>query len=463
MGFGPLISSVKSPAWSRLTLTTEQNRLQSLWYTGSQGSSSLKGDNCQSELRLRKFSGRPLFPFGVGGDFGGDVFQCELADEVAGGVVGGAQEGVVDGENDAAIFFGSIEVGDTPGGEVTEDVGVVELAAATVAAAEECGGEGVPGPRADASGALIEVAWILTEEGGEDGRAEHAADEEVAVVGCIALGVACGALAVVRVGVARLLDAGERAGGEEGDRINGRTKGEAEFLFGLERCGVPDEAGVEVREDSKDALVHLGVDLFLGDLLFGDGDLNVYGGCGDGKSDYRELAVFSGVDSELVRFVWFEVERGDPDLEGSGWQVFERERAGAVSYFDALSQTALIFKGDFGAGDDTSVDVEDVSSDAGGGLRGQRLWGGGLPTGGVGQVRLAGCGIGCLPRGYLLREEGRGETQEGEAQEKDAQDETAEVSGPGETSVFPILIPHLETPVRDCFFFDGCSRRLSSG
>jgi hypothetical protein len=28
VGFGPLISSVKSPVWSRLILTTEQNRLQ---------------------------------------------------------------------------------------------------------------------------------------------------------------------------------------------------------------------------------------------------------------------------------------------------------------------------------------------------------------------------------------------------------------------------------------------------
>ena len=60
-------------------------------------------------------------------------------------------------------------------------------------------------------------------------------------------------------------------------------------------------------------------------------------------------------------------------------------------------------------------------------------------------------GTGCLPRGHLLRKEGRGETQEGEAQEKDAQDETAEVSGPGETFVFPILIPHLETPVPTVF------------
>ena len=182
------------------------------------------------------------------------------------------QEGVLDGERDAAVVGGTVEIGDAAGGEVAEDVGVVELAVAVVAAADECGGEGVPGPRGDASGALVEVTRVLMEEGGEDGCAEHAADEEVAVVGSVALGVACGTLAVVGVGVARLLDAGEGAGGEEGDGIDGRTKGEAELLFWFERRGVPDEAGVEVRENSEDALLDLSADLFLGDLLFGDGD-----------------------------------------------------------------------------------------------------------------------------------------------------------------------------------------------
>jgi hypothetical protein len=79
------------------------------------------------------------------------------------------QEGVLDGETDAAVVGGTVEVGDTAGGEVAEDVGVVELAAAVVAAADDCEGEGVPDARGDASGALIEVTWVLMEEGGEDG------------------------------------------------------------------------------------------------------------------------------------------------------------------------------------------------------------------------------------------------------------------------------------------------------
>src|SRR5882757_4123153 len=114
------------------------------------------------------FSDGLLLALGVGGDFGGDFFQCELAGEVAGGVGGGVQEGVVDGERDAAIFLGTVEVGDTGSGEVAEDVRVVELAVAVVAAGDDGGGEGVPYPGPDASGALIEVAWVLTEEAGED-------------------------------------------------------------------------------------------------------------------------------------------------------------------------------------------------------------------------------------------------------------------------------------------------------
>ncbi len=47
------------------------------------------------------------------------------------------KESVVDGENDASIVVGAIEVGDASGGEVAEDVREVELAFAVVSAADE--------------------------------------------------------------------------------------------------------------------------------------------------------------------------------------------------------------------------------------------------------------------------------------------------------------------------------------
>lgn len=120
-------------------------------------------------LRLRSSDSGFWLAFGVDGNFGGDTFQCELAGEIAGGVGGGVEEGVIHGENDAAVLFGTVEVGDGAGGEVAEDVRVVELVAAVVAAGNDGGGEGVPCPGRDASGALIEVAWVLMEEAGEDG------------------------------------------------------------------------------------------------------------------------------------------------------------------------------------------------------------------------------------------------------------------------------------------------------
>ena len=80
----------------------------------------------------------------------------------------------------------------------------------------------------------------------------------------------------------------------------------------------------------------LGGDLFFGDLLFGDGDLNVDGGCSDGEGDDGELAVFSGVDGDLVGLVGFEVGRRDSDFEASCRQVFEDEKAGVIDGLDAV-------------------------------------------------------------------------------------------------------------------------------
>ena len=109
-------------------------------------------------------------------------------------------------------------------------------------------------------------------------------------------------------------------------------------------------------------------DLFFGDLLFGDGDLNVNCGCSDGESDDGELAVFFGVDGDLVGLVRFEVGRRDSDSEASGRQVFEDEKAGVVDCLDTVRNAALTLKGDFGAGDEATVNVKDISADAGGGL-----------------------------------------------------------------------------------------------
>ncbi len=295
----------------------------------------------------------------------------------------------------------------------------------------------MPGSRSEASAALIEVTRVLVEDRGENGCTEHAAYKDVGVVGAVTLAVTFGSLAVVGVGVAGLLDAGEEAGGKEGDGIGGGTKGEAEFLFWVERGGVPDEAGVEVRKDSEDALMDLGGDLLVGDLLLGDDDLNGYVGGGDRKSDDRELAVFSGAERDFEGFVGLEVGCGDLDLEGSGGQVVEREEAGGVGGLSSVRHAILTLKSDSGAGYDASIDVGDVSADGGGGLAVRRLRGG-REAGGIGPVRLVGYKI-----GWFLCTSGRGD-----AKEEDAEDESVEDSWRGAASVVPIAILHLESRFR---------------
>ena len=233
----------------------------------------------------------------------------------------------------------------------------------------------MPGPRPDGPAALVEVTRVLVEDRGENGCAEHAADEDVAVVGSVTLGITFGSLTVIGVCVARLLDTGEEAGGEEGDRIGGGAKGEAKLLFWVERGGVPDEAGVEVGKDSKDALLDLGGDLLVGDLLLGDDDLDSNVGGGDGKRDDGELAVFSGAEADLEGFVRLKVGSGDLDFEVPCGQVPEGEEAGSVCGFKQLRQTVLILESDSGRRDDASIDVEDVSTDAGVGLPVRRLRG----------------------------------------------------------------------------------------
>ncbi len=181
----------------------------------------------------------------------------------------------------------------------------------------------MPGARADSSGALIEVARVLMKEGGKSGSADHVADEEVGVVGAVAFGVSLCALSVAGVGVVGLLDAGEDSSVEEGVDVGGGAKGEAKFLPGCERRGVPNEAGVKVREDADDALFDLGIDLFFGELLFCDGDVELDFGYCDGESNPGEQIFFSVAERDLVGFERFETGRGDSDPEDSGGEGAE--------------------------------------------------------------------------------------------------------------------------------------------
>ena len=67
---------------------------------------------------------------------------------------------------------------------------------AVVAFTDDDGGDGVERARGDAAGALVEVARVLVEDGGQDGFADHGTDETVGGDGAEAFCVALHALAV---------------------------------------------------------------------------------------------------------------------------------------------------------------------------------------------------------------------------------------------------------------------------
>lgn len=277
------------------------------------------------------------------------------------------EEGVVYGEAGAAVFVGAVEVGDAAGGEVAQDVGVVGLPASVVSSADEGGADGVEGAGGDGAGAAIEVAWVLAEECGEDGAADDAADEDVAVGCSVALAEAFCSVAVAFVLSTGLFFAGDDAGGGEGDGVGGGADGEFELLAGGEGSGVPDEAGVEVGEDAEDALFDLGVDLLFGELLLGDGDRYVGGVGGYGQGDAGKLVALATADLNVRGEEGFKAGRADLDLVGSGGNVGEGEGAVAVGGDDAFFQAGLGDEGDAGVGYEALADVQDDSSDAAGG------------------------------------------------------------------------------------------------
>src|SRR5271170_6828240 len=112
-----------------------------------------------------------------------DFFDEKLLKEGADGSGAGADEPVVNGEAGASVGGGIVGVGEAGGGEVAEDVGVVGLPVAVVSLADDDGGYGVEGSGDGASSAFVEVAWVLVEERGKDGAAEHSAGEAVSVGG----------------------------------------------------------------------------------------------------------------------------------------------------------------------------------------------------------------------------------------------------------------------------------------
>lgn len=104
----------------------------------------------------------------------GQVFQEELLEEGSDGACAYADKDVVD--SDLGVVFlavGIVEAGDTAGGEIAEDVGVVWLPVSVVAFADDYRRDGVEGAVDDLSFSLVEVAGVLVEEGWQERGTEE--------------------------------------------------------------------------------------------------------------------------------------------------------------------------------------------------------------------------------------------------------------------------------------------------
>ena len=99
--------------------------------------------------------------------------------------------------------------------------------------------------------AKAEVARILVEKRRQDSVAEEVAAEVVCIVGAVARGVACEALAVAGVLVFSLTDASVDAGQHELVGVKRTLEEEMELLARAERRGFAVVNGVEVRESRR--------------------------------------------------------------------------------------------------------------------------------------------------------------------------------------------------------------------
>ncbi len=160
--------------------------------------------------------------------------EDEFLEEASGEVDGGLDGEVLEEETDAALGGGIVGLGDGGGDEIAANAGVVELGAAVVALGEDERGHGVKGARFCGAGALVIVARVLVEDGGEDGSGEHDVGEIVGVAGAEAFGVAFHAAAIAGSAVG-LIDTGGESDTSDGDGVNNGAQRELELESGSER------------------------------------------------------------------------------------------------------------------------------------------------------------------------------------------------------------------------------------
>jgi hypothetical protein len=117
------------------------------------------------------------------------------------------------------------------------------------------------------AGALVVVARVLVKERGEHRMSEEITGASVDKLCSKTFAVSRGALSVSGIGVMRLLEASREANSDHGNRIEGASCSEREFLFRSERGGVINVACIEVWDDADQTLLLFRFYLFSGDQV----------------------------------------------------------------------------------------------------------------------------------------------------------------------------------------------------
>src|SRR5260370_39682188 len=157
--------------------------------------------------------------FCVAGYIGGDAFREELPDNGSACLSGDTDGGVGEDQPHSPVRVGIIQIGERSCANVAQKVRVVRHRLPTIAARDNRKTCRMDQAGLKGAGALIEVAWILVEERGEDRMAQEFTAASIAKLSGKPFAVTRGTLAVAGIGVIRLLDAGSETHADQGNRI----------------------------------------------------------------------------------------------------------------------------------------------------------------------------------------------------------------------------------------------------
>src|SRR5271157_2855249 len=156
-----------------------------------------------------------------------------------------------------AIGLRIVGVRDGAGCEGANNFGVIELPFLIVALANHGISERVQNPRSSATGSLVEVAWILFEEGRQYSASDERTGNDVTVRCTEALRVAFCALPVCSELVRRLVNSGHEANPHKGERVDNRPPGKLELQLRRERSRIGDVADKEIWNEAEHTLLLL--------------------------------------------------------------------------------------------------------------------------------------------------------------------------------------------------------------